>query len=383
LHLDRALERPIQMQKRGGGRWVVGIAAGVLVAVAVGAALLVRSERGERVETATPATTFPVTILEPDAATAAPVLLAWAQGGMTDAAIDAARAVPGVTAVAVVRDGRLDLDAGDGWRIPLDAIAVDPAEYAAVVPPSARGAIAGLGAGEAILGSTSARLRGDPRELPVVGGDALEVAGVLPDSSVGAAEVVVDVATGAALGIDDPRAILVAGDADRGMVEAAVAAALPGEPIRFRSADETAYLRAADAVLPQSIVKATYGEFRYRPTDDGDADAIEIDPAWVEANIVTVDGVSCHRLVVETVVEILDRVGAPNGDDGCFVPRTSRTSEALSRHSWGIAVDIGFGEAQEPALVDAFGKAGFTWGGTWLSPDPAHFEVQGPRPPPG
>src|SRR5205085_148368 len=99
------------------------------------------------------------------------VLLAWAQGGLPAAAVDAAAATPGVLSVAVVRDGRADLvgsvDADGapvdvlepGWSIALDVAAVDPAAYAAVVPTADRATIAAIGPGQAVLGSTSAELR--------------------------------------------------------------------------------------------------------------------------------------------------------------------------------------------------------------------------------
>src|SRR5439155_626149 len=52
-----------------------------------------------------------------------------------------------------------------------------------------------------------------------------------------------------------------------------------------------------------------------------------------------------------------------------------------SRHAWGAAVDLNYAKnptqivsAQDPRLVDVMTRWGFTWGGHWLVPDPAHFE---------
>jgi hypothetical protein len=68
---------------------------------------------------------------------------------------------------------------------------------------------------------------------------------------------------------------------------------------------------------------------------------------------------------------------------GCFGPRfISRDPRGrLSHHSWGIAIDVNVAENpfgtradQDPRLVEAMERAGFTWGGRWLVPDGMHFE---------
>jgi len=74
---------------------------------------------------------------------------------------------------------------------------------------------------------------------------------------------------------------------------------------------------------------------------------------------------------------------------GCYNPRLARGGDldrgfALSRHSWGIAIDFnpssnGFGA--EPTLSAAFGQVirdwGFAWGAGWRVPDAMHFEWHG------
>jgi hypothetical protein len=388
---------------------VVALLAGAAAGAATTAAVQDDASRAATTTTnpRRPAPTGGAGAPQVDAASTDGVLLAWAQSpGIPDDAAAAAAAVPGVTAVAVVRDGTVDLvgsaDASgvpvdrldDGWRIPLEVAAVDPAAYAGVAPPADRATIAGLLPGQALLGETSARLRrlGPGGRLDLADGTSLTVAAVVPDTTVGGAEVVVDTATGAAVGVDTPRAMLVAHGGDRAAVEAAVAATLGGRPVRFRAPGETPYLRAADAVLPQSIVKDRYGEFAYR-TAGGD-DRVEVDPAWIAANIVDADvpvlgAVRCHRGVVEPLREAMLAVESAGlgaavqaaGFDGCFVPRTTRTGGSISRHSWGIAFDVGYGDnptgaasVQRDQLVDILRRAGFNWGGSWLVPDAAHFE---------
>jgi hypothetical protein len=398
--------------RRALGLLAVGVVAAV--AAAAGTAAL-QDDPDPRVAptTSTTEAVAPPSLPPPTTGTTGPaLLLAWRQGGMPASAVEAAAAVPGVRAVAVVHDGRLDLvrseDADgaeveahvDGWRIPLEAIAVDPAAYAEVVPSADRSTVAGLRPDEALLGETSARLRrlDAGGRIELADGTVLTVVGVVPDEAVGAAELVVHVATGAALGVDSPRALLVAHDTDRAAVESAIAATGVAS-VRFRAPGETPFLRAADAVLPQALVKSAFGEFAYRPMADG-SDDVEVDPEWAAATIVAAEvpvlgTVRCHRAVVEPLARAMATVEAAGladevlaaGYDGCFVSRFLRSGASLSRHAWGIAVDLGFDDNrtgaapdQDERLVEAFRAEGFTWGGTWLDPDPAHFEVVDPTP---
>ncbi|MGH9117930.1 MAG: M15 family metallopeptidase [Acidimicrobiales bacterium] len=340
------------------------------------------------------------------------LLLAWTSGGLPSGLGAIAATIPGVTAAAVVGgdpvdlvrsldgDGKVVDEPAPGWFIPIDAIAVDPSTFAAVVPAADRATVASLGAAEALLGDTSARLRriGVGGRLELAGGGVVAISGVVPDETIGGAELAVDRATGALLGITTERALLVAHAADRAAVEAALASAVPaGVPVRFRARGETPYLRAGDAVLPQIVIKDVFGEFAYRPGPAGER-AVELDPEWVAANIGEAElpllgRVRCHRAVLPAIeaamrdLELanLASVVGPEDFDGCFVPRLVRPGAPLSHHSWGIAVDLHYADnptavvsAQDPRLVEALLRAGFGWGGGWLVPDPAHFEYVAP-----
>jgi hypothetical protein len=393
------------------GARLAGLGAVSVVSALGAAAATVAWQDDGAVAPATTTTALPPSTAPAPAAVGAGqpgVLLAWAQAGLPDAAVAAVHATPGVRAVAVVRDGRADLvrstgadgvvvdEPPDGFVIGLDVAAVHPPDYAQVVPAADRAALAELGPGEALLGETSAGLRriGPGGRLELAGGTTLEVVAVVPDEAVGAAEVVVDRATGEAIGIRSPRAALVAHDGDRTAVERAVAGAAVGTPVRFRAPGETPFLRAADAVLPQALLKAVYGEFAHRAAGPDSRD-VEVDPEWVAANIVDADvpvlgSVRCHRAVVDALRAAMHRIEveglgdevAAGGYDGCWVPRFVRPGGSLSRHAWGIAFDVGFEDnptavssSQDPRVVDALLDAGFAWGGTWLVPDPAHFEA--------
>jgi hypothetical protein len=400
-------------------RRTLAIAAAAIAGAVVGGTVMMTVQARGQSPPAPPRTvTTPVAVEPaPTATTASPgeaglLLLAWTPGGLPAGLDTAAAAVPGVDTAAIVRSDPINLvrsiDAGGsvvdepaaGWAVPIDAIAIEPAVHASVVPTGDRAVVAGLGPSEAILSETSARLRrlGPGGRLEFAGGGRVAVTAIVPDETIGGAEVAVDVATGHALGVETPRALLVAHVGDRAAVEAAIAGAVPvGVPVRFRATGETPFLRAGDAVLPQAVVKDIFGEFAYRPPAAGER-AVEVHPEWVAANIATahlplLGAVRCHRAVLpalEAAMGDLERAGLasvvpPGGFDGCWVPRLVQPGAALSHHSWGIALDLNYANnptcvasGQDPRLVEALRGAGFGWGGEWLCPDPAHFEYVSP-----
>ena len=64
---------------------------------------------------------------------------------------------------------------------------------------------------------------------------------------------------------------------------------------------------------------------------------------------------------------------------GCYAPRRINRFDAggsISRHAWGIAIDINTKSSYHPRVVEIFNSWGFAWGGTWTSPDEMHFELR-------
>jgi D-alanyl-D-alanine carboxypeptidase len=393
------------------------VAAAVVVLAAVagtaaGAALMARvQDSGARTAPAPTTTTLtgPVATRVPQAPAPA-VLLAWTPASLDPGLAAAAAADPAVQAMSVVAGGVVDLvatrDAGGapvdaldgGWAFPLDALAIDPAAHAEFAGLPDRAAVAGLAPGRALLGRTSAGLRrlGPGGILRAAGGQELTVAAVVDDTAIGGAELAVDRATGEALGLTSPRFLLAAYAGDRAAIEARWRAALThGDAVRFRGPGETPFLRHGDAVLPQAKIKARFGEFAYRP---GAGDQVEQDPAWQQANLVQVDlpiigRARCHRDVVGALAGALGEVERsglaslvdPAGFAGCWNARRTRGGTALSRHAWGVAVDLnaganptGFASVQDPRLLDVFARWGFTDGSGWLVPDAGHFEYVAP-----
>jgi hypothetical protein len=350
---------------------------------------------------------------EPSLPVAPAVLLAWTPGGLDPGLAAAATADPAVGATSVVRGGVVDLvashDAGGatvddpppGWAIPLDAVAVDPAAHAGFVSEADRATVAALRDGQALLGATSAELRrlGPGSGVDLAGGGSVTVAGVVSDAAIGGAEVAVDRPTGERLGLGVDRYLLAAYDGERAALEGRLRSSLPaGAAVRFRGPGETPFLRNGDAVLPQVLIKQRFGEFAYRPASGVGFDQ---DAAWQDRNLVTVDlpiigQARCHRAVAGALAGALGEVASanlaglidPDGFAGCWNARRTRAGTSVSRHAWGVAVDLNFGanptglaSVQDPRLVAIFRRWGFTDGSGWLVPDAGHFEyVSPPRP---
>ena len=224
----------------------------------------------------------------------------------------------------------------DPYMIPIDAAAIDQAAYARFLPPETRSVVTDLQDGQAILGQTSAKLRhlGPGGVMTFLGGASVTVIGILPDQLVGAAELVVTRATGAAIGVHQNRYVLFQPEAGLRptvtQLENRFRALLPPDVqypvVQVRAPGETKYLRQGDAVLPPALIKRRFGEWAGRP-QPGDAGYIEIDPAWVQERIVTAElpvigRVSCNRKLIPQLRGALEEVVAARV--GVHDPRLQR-----------------------------------------------------------
>jgi D-alanyl-D-alanine carboxypeptidase len=383
--------------------WMVAaVAVGILIG-AIATAAIQDSSGTPRVPPEPRAQEAPVP--EPDER----VLLVWTSGGLPPAFAEQVAAIPGVSRVTVAggdlvnltasfsADGRVVDSPPPGLTIPIDALAIDPSSYAAFFDGSAQAQLRALPPGQALLGATSAGLRrlGAGGVVQLDNGAQVTVAGVADDEVVGAAELVVDAATAPAVGINTPRFLLVAYNADRSQVERSITALVPDAAVRFRARGETPYLRHGDAVLPQALIKARFGEFSYRPASGRD---VFEDPAWSQENIVTeavpiLGRINCHRAVLPAIdgamreLEQRNLAGLvdPSGYRGCWVPSLITPGGGVSRHSWGVALDINFTDnptglasSADPRLIEVMDRWGFISGANYLVPDPGHFEYLRP-----
>ena len=333
-------------------------------------------------------------------------LLVWTPLVVSSDLATTARRVTGVAAVAEVRSGAAWLSrwTDDGGRartaprsVPIEIAAVDPSVYQGFVPPEQRASIELLARGGMLLGDGGAKLRDIEQTGTLEFGDvALDVTGVIDDGLIGAHEGVVSYETGAEIGIDRVRYLLLALAPGSSItrVESELRALSPQQTkMRVRAPGETPEFRHGDAVLPNVRLKELLGEFSATPSSGPD---IDIDPTWVRDHIETVvmpviGTVRCNRAIVpqmSAAFEEIIRSGLtdlidPADVGGCFSARflSQDPGAGISHHAWGAAIDLNvsqnpFGKRSnmDPRIVDVFERWGFTWGGRWLVPDPMHFE---------
>ncbi|MGH2747851.1 MAG: M15 family metallopeptidase [Actinomycetota bacterium] len=345
-----------------------------------------------------------------DLAPANTFLLAWSptgDGGLPPETERVVERVKGVRAATTVQagldwiessrgpDGATADSPPDGFSIPFEIALVEPDEYARFVPPGDRDPVLALGRGEILLAETSARLRDGEEGTEIEFPDrSATVAGVVSDIAANGYEALMTGTPPASWERID-RFLLVEMNRPRSAaVERRIRGLLrPEQVLRVRAHEETPFLRYGDAVLPQMLLKRTFGEFAARPRPDG---FFDVDPAWRAAHIrsahVPVLGeITCHRALFPQLRAALKDVVQnglsfaidPGDFGGCFSPRfiNADPEGRVSHHAWGIAVDFNVSENTpgsrpnlDRRLVDVFENWGFTWGGRWLKPDGMHFE---------
>ena len=397
-------------------RGLLAVFLGLVAGAAVGGGAMLLTAEVPQASTSTTATA-PITtagltsVPATEASTPSPgVLLVWTPGRLPDGFPAGLAGVEGVSTVSVVATDLLALTEARGGKgvtveawpvgmvIPLEVSVMDRA-FADLAPAEWQEHLANLAAGTVLLSESSATLRGVGLGGTLVVNDRpLTVVAVLPDIVIGGAEAVVGEEEARTIGVTTPRYALVGFQGDRAAFEAAVRDLLPPEvPVRVRAPVETPFLRNGDAVLPQALIKATFGEFAI--DWDGGAE-FEIDPVWVADNLVTdevalIGTTTCHAGILPSLHGAMAELERANlsflvdSFHGCFNPRFIGGTRSLSRHAWGVAVDINYtanqtGQTttQDARLVEAMERWGFTWGGNWLVPDAAHFEWVEPPPPP-
>jgi len=410
------------------------VVAGLLVACSGGGEDAVPEASTTTTIEATTTTAQPTTTTAPYAPVGQleQIVSAWAPGGLDPGFAAALPTLPGVVASTVVQGGRLMLADGApaGMGIPRDPLAIDPETYPPFVAPEAQEALARLERGQAILGATSAALRGlgPGATLALLDGTELEVTGVLPDAAVAGAELVV--ARGAVRSIGIDRYALVAYFGEVAPVAGALRDAFPAErPLRVREPGEVPFLRHGDGVLTDAQVKTQFGELAF--TEGPTRDFAAWDPVWADAHVGSmtmpiVGSVECNVAILPELRDVLVEVDElqeaildeqfavqvaeqqasttlpadpnvpppelppleplpfpllePDANLGCWNPRLIEPGAGVSRHAYGIAIDLRApavtGE-HDPRVVAIFEGHGFTWGGDYLTPDPIHFEWVG------
>ena len=290
-------------------------------------------------------------------------------------------------------DGRVVESVRSGYAIPVDTLVAPPRKYASMLPADVRGAVAHLGAREAVLSRSGARLRhaGRGAILTLAGGRKLRVAAVIDDAHLNGAEMLVGQSGS---GIETRAAHMLVRLA-RPAAERSVKREFRGERVRVvRRGGQPGTARGR--IARPAELKERFGEVAVRLPYGGDW--VRLDPAWVSTNIVharvpLLGSVTCNRRIVpdlRAALRAVERRGLgrliDRGDyAGCYAPRRIPSSGSLSLHAYGLAVDFNASRNaqyrkgdQDRRLVRIMERHGFIWGGRWpTAPDPMHFEWQG------
>ena len=145
-------------------------------------------------------------------------------------------------------------------------------------------------------------------------------------------------------------------------------------------------------VLPTALIKNYFGDFQIK---ERDGTWITIESDWRNENIERksmpiIGRATCNKIMWEPLLGALNQIIKEGLDDtlskeefqtsgGCYAPRRINrfnAGGAISRHAWGIAIDINVKSGYHPRVVEIFNSWGFAWGGTWTSPDEMHFELR-------
>jgi hypothetical protein len=339
--------------------------------------------------------------------------------GLGDAVVDAVDGLDDVFATTRVRStvvGLFGSIAPDGtprdvlptgMRIPVNVLSIDPVTYLPVLPLAVdtvtAALVTGLQPGTVLLSTSSARLRGLGQGATVDLGRAtgLVVAGVVDDVVARGSEFLVHREDAEVIVLGPREVLLVRSvvdgpetDATRAAREDAfdeVVAAVSDGDLQVWHAT-----RGVPLVLSTLAVKERFGEFAFRLQPGQREVVIErrfIDESIVVERMPVLGNVRCHRLIMEDLRAAIEETVAAGFEEwlardrygGCFEARRIALSrENLSRHAWGIAIDLnvdfslpGAGPVPPDAFIEIWGRNGFRWGGDFTSPDNHHFEWVG------
>lgn len=346
--------------------------------------------------------------------------LAWVPGGLPEGFGAGVNAVTKVTSATTATAGvawlSQVLDA-DGtvlggppapYLFPLDVTGVE-SDFAQFVPTSGRRVVASLDPGEGILSESAAARRevGAGATLQFDPGGAVTIVTTLPDEQMGGYELLVLRSTGEELGVTAERYVLfrTRASVETGAAELAsrflqlIPLDAPYPEVEVRPPGATRWLRANDRELPVSVLKGKFGEFAALPDPVGGS--FELDPAWVQENLVSADiavfgEVTCHRkalFLLKRAAQELESAaqGFLVADAGpCFDPDASATDPTgyLTAGVFGAAIQLNVGDnepgvepVQPPNLISTMTAWGFSWAGRDAYPQGALFSYRRPPKP--
>ncbi len=303
--------------------------------------------------------------------------------------------------LAVRRGGQAVQLPPAGYRWPLSTVVMPPEVVGRITSRELARVIA---SGQVVMTQTTATLHGVQAGdvLTVLGWDGanhdLAVGLVAPDDVVGGSELMISPAVAGGVGLVRPSSVLLWGFRSRAEMDQQLAAnGLVATTIRIRRSWDPP---DPDGLLSYPQIKAKFGEFAYSDTAQ--------EPGWAAAHLTRVAlplGIraTCNNVAIPALQGALSEVAAAglagaidvgntNTYGGCYgglgevSPLGSTTGGFLSKHSWGVAIDMNTVQNPEGApptmncdVVRIFRKWGFAWGGNFIQGDGMHFEYVGER----
>jgi len=327
-------------------------------------------------------------------------------------AISAAGAMPYLVSFPTIgltshsRDGQILTRLGNRWRIPM-ATMIAPTEYLRDV--GGDDMVAAAGAGQILMGETSAKLRDAEVGDTVVLRDirfrphTFTIGAIVPNVFVDWGDIFITSEAAQVLGpmsINRVTATEIT-SYSRIMSQLRLRGIVIGSTYRLRTSWDR---ENPDGTLGTSSLKQKLGEFAFRPAGGS---GIQIEDKWKMSNILWRHNFSdislrnnCHKVVVTAIQSALTEIKAKglqrhvdvanaNRYGGCFVGRYNRMAGSFgapSRHAYGAALDINTTQNYQWAVpkmncdvVRIFRRWGFAWGGNFWPSDGMHFEYVGER----
>ena len=290
-------------------------------------------------------------------------LLVWAPGGFSEREVGKVRDSTRVAAISAVRAGLLPAASGRrGYGVvPVEVMAVDANAYTTAAGRPGRKLVNMLPKG-AVLSRTGAKLRKvkSGGRLRLAGHHTVSVGGVVDDALLGGYEVAMDRDLARRYGIRHTAYLLVKPRGPVDGLKRELRRLLKGRTLQFLTPGDRPFVRGGDGVLPLAQVR----------------------------RLPVLGWVRCHRLVIgdlgKAMADIqhqglrgLVDVGAFRRDGGCWSTRLLRDARGgkLSRHAWGIAVELPV--TPNDRVIRIMARHGFLWGGNFAHPDDTHFEWVG------
>ena len=221
----------------------------------------------------------------------------------------------------------------------------------------------------------------------------IEVGLIVPDKDINWTEILISRTLGFEFGIDRIKKITMWSNKMDEIVFIELYKNIKTKKIQYLTKTDA---NKGDWILPASLLKDQFGEFSVKDRDNS-SKWVTVDPEWKIQNIETrnlpiIGTTTCNKLMWEPLIGALNQIQEEGlahtlskkeyySSGGCYAPRRItrvNAGGALSRHTWGIAIDINTKSSYHPRVVSIFKQWGFAWGGTWTSPDPMHFELREP-----